>query len=113
MRGTFSKAGKYTITFKLIDRDDSDNVITSKTFSLNVQEQTTTTPPVTDGTEEIPENPSQEQKPEENNKPENSTEQNKEEEPTTLPKTGHTAYITIIPIMIALVIMFIALKKKN
>ena len=43
MRGTFSKAGKYTITFKLIDRDDSDNVITFKTFSLDVKEETTTT----------------------------------------------------------------------
>ena len=119
MRGTFSKAGKYTITFKLIDRDDSDNVITFKTFSLDVKEETTTTPPVTDGTEEIPENPSQEQNPEENNKPvennkpDNNTEQNKEEEPSTLPKTGHTVYITIIPIMIALIIMFIALKKKK
>jgi hypothetical protein len=40
-RGIFSENGKYTLTLKLIDRDDSDKVITSSTKEFVVGEEVT------------------------------------------------------------------------
>ena len=46
VNATFSEAGEYSITLKLIDRDNSDNVIAEETFAFTVLETATTpTPP--------------------------------------------------------------------
>lgn len=53
VNGTFTKKGEYSITLKLIDRDDSDNVIANETFEITVGEETTQTPPVSNTTNQI------------------------------------------------------------
>ena len=109
MRGIFDKAGEYTITFKLIDRDNSDSIIAEKAFTLNVQSETAVIPPVTGETEETPEEVPENT--EENNQ--GTTNEENLETPTSLPKTGNTAYITILPIMMVLVEMYFVLRKKD
>ena len=47
VRGIFSEVGDYTITLKLIDRDNSDSVIAQETFNFTAQEETTTPPETT------------------------------------------------------------------
>lgn len=39
LRGIFDTAGQYTITFKLIDRDNSDTVIATNSFTINVEDK--------------------------------------------------------------------------
>ncbi len=101
LRGMFDKAGEYTLTFKLIDRDSSDTVITEKTFTVTVTDKETTPP------EETPENGVggiiQE---------ENTTEENL---PTQLPKTGMNIYVPIVVVFIAIISTFsyIFMKKKK
>ena len=124
LRGIFTKEGKYTITIKLINRDDSDAIIASKSFDINVVAETIE-PPV-----ETPETPTEEpiETPEENEpnitpeeqKPTQSTEQNqltqtteKEELPETLPKTGYNIFMFAIPLMLVLAGVYIELSKKN
>lgn len=95
-RGIFSGYGDYSITLKLIDRDNSDAVIASKTFTISVKEKPA---------EVVP--PAEEQVPPttENNKP--------TETPSTLPKTGNTIYLSILPIVAILIVAYVALRKKN
>lgn len=103
LRGLFSGSGKYTITFKLIDRDNSDSVIASKTFDITVKDEETITTP---GTTEKPGN----------NNPAVENTLNTEiakQEPTTLPKTGNTIYFLLLPIIAVLAIAYIVLRKKN
>lgn len=105
VRGLFSGAGNYSITLKLIDRDNSDAEIASKTFDLTVKEQATTTTP-----EETENN---------NNQVVGNTEENEIEntenieKPATLPKTGNTVYFAIIPIIAILIASYVYLKKKE
>lgn len=98
VRGIFSEAGKYSITFKLIDRDDSDAVIASKTVDVTVKENATETKPNTGTTE--------------NNKPSTETE-NEEAKPNKMPQTGNTAYKVLVPIILVLTTAFVTLRKKN
>ena len=95
-RGVFSDYGDYSITLKLIDRDNSDSVIASKTFTIAVKEKPA---------EIVP--PAEEQVPPttENNKPTQT--------PSTLPKTGNTIYLSILPIVAILAIVYISLRKKK
>ena len=58
--------------------------------------------------EEVPENTE-----ENNNITQGTTNEENLETPTTLPKTGNTAYITILPIMMVLVAMYFVLRKKD
>lgn len=97
-RAIFSNEGDYTITLKLIDRDNSDQVIAEKTFNFNVKETATPEqPPVT--------NPE---------KPETITpEQNGNQAPTKLPKTGVNIYISTIMILILLVGSYAYYNKKK
>lgn len=89
LRGIFSGYGDYTITFKIINRDNSDEVITSKAIKVSVQNPTAeVVPPVTE------------------NKPQ-------QEAPSTLPKTGNTIYLSILPIVAILVVAYVALRKKK
>ena len=111
LKGLFSDAGDYTINLKLIDRDNSDAVIATKTVKIQVQEQATVAPP-----ENIP--PQTEQtKPEtkpETQKPTQTT-QNTQKEPTKLPKTGQNVYWisgTILAI-VSVAYFYINRKQQN
>ena len=100
LRGIFDKAGEYTITFKLIDRDSSDAVIAENSFRITVTE-TQTTPP-----EEETQTP-------ENNE-EATTEQNQEENlPAQLPKTGINLYVPIAVLVIAIISISLYITKKK
>lgn len=99
LRGLFTGAGKYAITFKLIDRDNSDSVIASKTFDITVKDEAGVTPP-TGSTTQTPEN----------NTPNTPAENQK---PSSLPKTGNTIYFAILPIIAVLMIAYIVLRKKH
>ena len=94
VRGIFSDSGKYKITFKLINRDDSDAVIASKTVDITVKSS------------ETAQNPSNENKPNEEIK-------NEETKPSKMPQTGNTVYVYFIPAIMILIATFIILKKKN
>ena len=103
VRGLFSGAGQYIITLKLVDRDNSDTVIAEQSFPIQVLETAAVTPP-----EEVP--PTEENEPitpPETNLPE------AEETPTTLPKTGHSIYMTMLPVVAVLSIAYIMLRKKR
>lgn len=91
VRGIFSENGNYTITLKLIDRDNSDQVIAQKDFSFTVgTTQEPTTPEPT---------------------PENTV--TSEEMPTQLPKTGINFYVPISILLIILISYCIYYNKKK
>lgn len=104
VQGTFSKAGDYKLTLKLIDRENSDAVISERSFNLIVgtaNSETTT------------------QKPEEN-QPNKETQvaqtpQVKEESkvPSKLPKTGINIYVPFGMIILSLIGAFIINNRKN
>ena len=111
VRGVFSQAGDYTITLKLIDRDNSDQVISQQAFQFKVVESATqvtpptdtgitppteTTPPVAD-TENLPK--------EEVAEPEKT--------PTVLPKTGINMYIPIMALLIVLISCYVIFNKRK
>lgn len=107
VRGIFSEIGDYAITLKLIDRDNSDNIIAQGTFRFTAQEETTqpeTTPPAT--SEETPVKPTV---------PETTTENEvkKEETPKTLPKTGNNIYIPVLAILTILTGAYVYNKKRK
>lgn len=99
LRGEFNKTGKYSISIKLIDRDNSDAIIAQKTFDLTVVEEKQEEEPITTPEQNQPTTP-------ETNKQEN-------EMPTTLPKTGNTQYALIIGFIAILTVAYVALSKKN
>lgn len=100
VRGVFSKAGDYTITLKLIDRDNSDSIIAEKTFNFTAVEETVVTPPTT------PEITTPEEvKPEENII--------QEQMPTVLPKTGINIYIPIIIVLVFILGIFVYYNKRK
>ncbi len=103
-RAIFSEVGNYTITLKLIDRDNSDNVIAEQAFPFTVVEAPTqTTPPDNAGTTTPEPTPDKEQV--EEVKP--------DEMPKKLPKTGSNIYIPVIIVLMALVSSFIYYNKKK
>lgn len=109
LRGMFTRTGDYTITFKLIDRDNSDDIIAQNTFNISVKEETATVP--TPGINN-PQTPPTTTTPEQTGEQNQIQENNKEKEPTVLPKTGNTVYGVIVPIILVLVILSILLRKK-
>lgn len=96
LKGIFSDSGKYSVTFKLIDRENSDAVIESKTVDITVKDTATTSKPTDTDKEET--------KP--STKPNNK-------KPTTMPKTGNTIYGYLVPTIIILGAAYVALKKKD
>lgn len=111
-RAIFSEIGDYTITLKLIDRDNSDQVIAEQDFQFTaVEAPTQVTPPTTDpdntGTT-TPETP-------EITNPENGEveEVKPEEMPTKLPKTGSNIYIPVIVVLMALISSYVYYNKKK
>ncbi len=110
-RGLFTKAGNYSITFKLIDRDDSDAVIASENFEIIVKDEETTTP---DNEETEVDNNVQNNNTIENNANNNSSnETTNTEEPSSLPKTGNTIYFALITIISILVVAYIVVSRKE
>lgn len=111
LRGVFSEAGNYSITIKLIDRDNSDAVIASETFALTVKEQAVITPP--EENEEQP--PVNNNTNVENNIQENIINNTVENtvKPTTLPKTGEMIYFIVVPVLVLLIVMYIKIKEKD
>lgn len=105
VRGIFSEIGDYTVTLKLIDRDNSDQVIAQKDFQLTVVE--TVTPPSSETTPE--EEPPAQTTPENEVVEEITTEQT----PTELPKTGTNIYIPIIVVLIGLICVYVFYNKKS
>lgn len=95
-RGIFTGYGDYSITLKLINREDSDAVIVAKTFQIAVKEKTAEVVPPAE--EPVP--------PVAENKPQQGT-------PSTLPKTGNTIYLSILPIVAILIVAYVALRKKK
>ena len=104
LRSIFDKVGQYKLTFKLIDSDSSDAVITENTFTVTVTD-TQNTPPE----EETPDNKI------EGTIEENTTNTAEENLPTQLTKTGINLYIPIVVIAIAIIStsLYISMKKKN
>ncbi len=93
VRGLFSGAGDYTITFKIIDREKSDEAIATKAFKISVKDSKEAA-----------------KAPDETNTPApNAT----NKEPETLPKTGSSIYFMIIPISAMLVASYVYLKKED
>lgn len=100
-KAIFSTQGEYSIILKLIDRDNSDNVIAQKSFSFTVLETATQVPPPTNETEEVKqETPKEEQV------------ENKET-PKKLPKTGTNIYIGASVILVILASLYIYYNKKS
>jgi len=109
VRGKFSGKGEYTITLKLINRDNSDEVIASETFEINVigekEEITNNTNQTTNNTTEDTNIVTNEVINENivTNKPTNT--------PTSLPKTGNTIYFSAIILFACLVTAYYITKK--
>lgn len=95
LRGTFDKAGEYTITFKLIDRDTSDNVIVQNSFKVTVNEKEQTPP------EEDTDNSNTSGTVNDNTN--NTTNNGNEELPKELPKTGINLYIPVAVIFLSII----------
>ncbi len=118
LKGEFSESGKYTVNIKIVDRDDSDAVVTEQDFSFIVNKESTTdekpvvppeeeqNTPSGENSEEKPNTPSQE-------KPSNTPENTIEEMPETLPKTGHTQYMLIFLIMGILTVAYIFTNRRK
>lgn len=96
VRGVFSKEGKYTITLKLIDRDNSDTVIAEETFNLDVKAEATA-----------------EEEEENKNEVNNSAEGEAEKEPTELPETGIDVYGPIALVLIVLGASYVYYIKRK
>ncbi len=109
LQGTFSKKGAYTITLKLIDRENSDSVIAQKTFNITVseKEQNTTQQKPEENAGGTTDNTA---KQEQAKQPETNT--NTTKTPTKLPKTGTNMYIPIGMILFSLIGAFIVNNKK-
>ncbi len=114
VRAIFSDAGNYKITFKLIDRDNSDAVIAQETFDFDVKEETINVPEET-----VPQEPSEENNQEQN--PEtgisgeeiNENANNEAEMPKELPKTGNNIYVPIVIVLGLVLAVFVYYNKKT
>lgn len=105
VKGLFSDKGEYTVTLKLIDRDNSDTVIAQKEFRFTVNEKQIQEPETTQ-----PET----NQPETNNTEVNKTEEIKNEvKPSELPKTGRNEYVPMIIAFFILVGTIVYYNKRK
>ena len=128
--GLFTDAGDYTITLKLIDRDNSDSIIAEKEFTFNAierssQENTSETENsnnVTENEENATDNniTAESEKEEivaetENTEVEEAENTNMKNEvmPISLPKTGNNIFISVSILVIGLVSFAIYYNRKN
>lgn len=113
-RGIFSKEGNYTITLKLIDRDNSDSIIAQKTFNFAVLEKEE---PVQPTNPVSPSNPDTTQggSSTTETKTDNEKEivEKAEETPKKLPKTGINLYIPVAAILIVLISAYAYHNKRS
>lgn len=130
IKALFTDAGDYTITLKLIDRDNSDSIIAEKEFTFNAierssQENTSETENsnnVTENEENATDNniTAESEKEEivaetENTEVEEAENTNMENEvmPISLPKTGNNIFISVSILVIGLVSFAIYYNRKN
>lgn len=100
-KALFTDVGDYTITLKLIDRDNADSVIAEKEFTFTAKEhEQEITPPAE---EEPPKAP-------ETNNGENTSNVQK---PTTLPKTGENIYIPMTILLVSFIGFAVYYNKKK
>lgn len=106
--GIFDKQGKYKITFKLIDRENSDSTISEKTFDINVKAKESNN----SNNENNQTSGSTDNKSDKENI---DTNKDKENLPDTLPKTGFNLYAQIISVtlLLAMTITIIKIKNRN
>ena len=112
VEGIFSKEGKYSITLKLIDRDNSDNAITQKSFDIAVGAGITQTPTDTNTTNQVVGNTTIDTNTA-TNLASNTSSTSNTTTPTTLPKTGINLYIPTIIIISCLAGFFIYYNKRK
>lgn len=106
LQGIFSDVGNYTITAKIIDRDNSDFIISQKSFSIEVKENINLTP-----TNNAIENTLVEVGSINNVKNENTITNTIKKE--TLLKTGSDGYMGIFVFTIIVVLGYLYLEKKK
>lgn len=105
VRALFSEVGDYSITLKLIDRDNSDTVIAQKTFEYKVAEREVTPP------EEETEQPTQ--KPDQTTTETKPNDTVKQETPNKLPKTGYNEYVVMSVVLFSIIGLGIYINKKK
>ena len=112
VRALFSEVGEYSITLKLIDRDNSDTVIAQESFEYKVSEKEITPPE-----EETPEQPEitppEEEKTEQTTPEAKPSEIVKEETPSKLPKTGYNEYVIMSIALFSVIGLGVYINKKK
>lgn len=126
----FSEKGEYEVTFKLINREDSDNVIVQETVTFDVIEQLiipgTPLEPATptEPDEELETNGNEEEEEEEEPEIEAQTEEDENDEeieieeteiPEELPEAGNSKYASLITTLsiLATVYAYTSIKNKQ
>lgn len=100
-KAIFSEEGNYTITLKLIDRDNSDSVIAEKAFNFTISNV------------QVPTNPTNPDTPPSNPDDQEQIVEKAEETPKKLPKTGNNLYLPITAVLIALVSAYAYFNKQK
>ena len=110
--GLFDTVGEYAITLKLIDRDNSDAVIATQTFYVIAKDLSVEAPSENETT---PDNNTIT-----NNTTTNNTSTNNSTnaitntaKPESLPQTGNTIYLVMIPVILILIMAYTRLKTKE
>jgi hypothetical protein len=118
--GLFSEAGNYSITLKLIDRDNSDSIIAEKTFNFEVLEKSTTNPSTDENTTNNVSNQTENTTNITNTTNTSNTQENQTEQAaqntttkTTLLKTGNNIYVQIAVISIFVLCIFAYFNKEK
>lgn len=111
LTGLFTEVGDYKITLKLIDRENSDSVISENTFNIKVSEES-----ASDANNNNDNNSNNNQNINDNNNSEvnNSIDDNNDVLPQSLPKTGANMYAQIgaLLILFATLELIIIFKRK-
>lgn len=115
VKGLFSDKGEYSINLKLIDRDNSDAIISQKEFKFTVLENQTKpdtgTPDAGKPETDAPNTQNPEIQKPETEKPD--IQNSNTEKPTSLPKTGVNLYVTIAVMILCLTSIAIYYNKVN
>lgn len=106
LKALFSSEGEYVVTLRLIDRDDSDNIIAEKQYKFNVLAQ------ATDKNENLVAGPITENKPVSsvNNTQVTNTQT---ELPKKLPKTGYNIYMPVGILLCCIFAIALYYNKKQ
>lgn len=114
--GMFSEVGKYTIKFKLVDRDNSDSVIAEETIDFTVKEIAVQEPEPTPVPTKVPE-PNPTKTPDSTltvtDEKKEETKENEQKQPSKLPNTGINVYGIGISLIVILLAIYITLSRKK